>query len=127
MVPARFIMIATSAALAIFGLALLFLPAETVRLIGFAGGSALQLQLTSALYLANAAANWTARGLEVGGLYSRPLVLANYTHFFMGALILFSGLRHIDAGAGYYGLLFAYCVGAVLFSLLLWGKPRARR
>jgi len=125
MIPVRFVMIASSVCLAAAGIALLFLPGETLRLLGLSSGSPLFAQLASALYLGNAAANWMAKGTMIGGIYARPLAVANYTHFFIGAMVLAMGLRNVEAGIGYYAVLFVYGVFGALFALLLWGKSRA--
>jgi hypothetical protein len=32
--------------------------------------------------------NWTAKDSAIGGIYARPVSLANFSHFFIGALLL---------------------------------------
>jgi len=123
MISTRFIMTSSGACLAVAGLALLFFPAEALSLLGLPDGSPLVAQVFSALLLGSAAANWTARGSMIGGIYARPLALANYLHFFMGSLILVMGLDEIDAGIGYFAVLCVYCVFGVMFAWLLFRGP----
>ncbi len=58
------------------GLALLFAPAETTALFGWTGGGALSTLAAGGL-LAVAALDWMGRGAIYGGIYGRPIVVAN--------------------------------------------------
>jgi hypothetical protein len=62
--------------------------------------------------------DWIARGAALGGIYGRPIVMANQMHATVGALVL---LRHgLDAGgsAVYWTVTGFYGVAAVYFSYL---------
>ncbi len=83
------------------------------------------IQALGALYLAFAMLDWMSRGSTIGGIYGRPLVIANFLYFTMTAIVL---VRWAAAGAppGIFVLaglhiLFAVCFGAVMF-----GSPKSR-
>ncbi len=103
------------------GLAGTFAPQELLQACGIAPSGVLPLlvQLLAALYFAMAMMNWTARGSLLGGIYQRPVALANLTHFVIGALALLKGawamrsLPIIVAAAIY--TLFALAFSSVFF------------
>lgn len=121
MIPTRFIMAASSICLAVAGLALLFAPAESLGLAGFPDSNPLTGQLLSATYLGGAAANWMARGVKIGGIYARPLAIANYIHFLVGSIVLAVGAAKGGLSFGLMAVLFAYAVFGALFALLVFG------
>lgn len=55
-------------------------PSEgfSVALVGLAG----------TLYLGFAMLNWMARDKLIGGIYSRPVAIGNFTHFLAGSIVL---------------------------------------
>ena len=83
----RILLTACALSLAIGGAALLFVPdffaPEPSGLVGF-----LPYQLLGALYLGFAGINWMSRYSPIGGIYQRPLVVGNFTHFLVGGLLL---------------------------------------
>ena len=119
----RLLMTVTSICLAIAGAACLFAPAELAAALDWSGGPSLtvMLQLTGALYLAFAMANWSAKGAMIGGIYSRPLSIANLLHFMVGALSLlkyaFSQGWQLPIGIA----LTVYVVFAAMFIYLVFG------
>ncbi|WP_192822156.1 hypothetical protein [Rufibacter sp. LB8] len=85
---------------------------------------ALAMQLLGALYLAFGVLNWMARRLLLGGVYARPLSMANFLHFLMGALALGKGVWAAAEPPVYLMVLAAaYGVFAVLFGLVLFARP----
>lgn len=75
---------------AALGTAALFLPAEVLAAMGAEstplGELAVQLYGTAVWGLM--ALNWSARGSRIGGIYGRPIVMANLFHAFAGASTL---------------------------------------
>ena len=112
----------SAAALAALGISASFLPQEILsRAVLPADRFTVALiQLAGALYLAFAMLNWSAKGALLGGIYGRPIVLANFTHFAIGAIVLGKivaiGQIHVEAAVltGVY-VLFAAWFGFVLF------------
>ena len=76
--------------MAVAGLVLSFLPAETLTAAGVEPVPALVVlvQVTGALYLGFAILNWSARGILIGGIYARPVGLGNFMHFAVVAATL---------------------------------------
>ena len=76
----------------------------------------------SAALLGFGAANWAGRGLALGGIYGRSLVVGNQAFAFVGALVL---LKSASLGLSLvlWGLLVLLALGAILYSLLLFRPP----
>jgi hypothetical protein len=116
---------AYAAALLLAGGALLFAPEVLFPDPGAAGAVPLVVaQLLGASLLGSAAANWAGRGVLLGGIYGRALVVGNQTSAFVGALVLLKALPD-RWGPGFWALLLLYACGAVLYTVLLYRSPRA--
>ncbi|WP_303310481.1 hypothetical protein [Hymenobacter sp. BT730] len=124
----KLVMTLSAAVLALAGLSLTFMPDEIARLCGISPAPAftLLLQLLGALYFAFAMLNWMAKGSRIGGIYNRPIALANFAHFFIVALAFLKAVINTPQlptalwlVAGVYGLF------AVLFGLILFRHPLA--
>ena len=121
--PTRLLMGASAIFMAALGLVATFAPQETLAALGSTPGglAALLVQVTGALYLGWAMANWMSRGNLLGGIYNRPVALGNFLHVSVVALaslkMLLAGHRPpaLIAGAVVYA---AFCVwfGLVLFT-----------
>jgi hypothetical protein len=66
--------------------------------------------------------NWMAKGSIIGGIYNRPIAIANFTHFVMGTLVL---LKALDSALPWWlwALAGFYSIFAVLFAFLLFRHP----
>ncbi|MEP6473071.1 MAG: hypothetical protein ABJC74_05080 [Gemmatimonadota bacterium] len=80
----------SSAFLALGGLLLLFGPDEILPRVvpGFPASASWLGQLIAAGWLALAVLNWVSRASLLGGIYGRPVVLANALFYFIGATTL---------------------------------------
>lgn len=102
-----------------------FLPQEIATHFGMQPDPiiVLLIQITGALYLAFAILNWMARSVLIGGIYSRPLALANFLQFvvittiFLKALV--AGFRPMEIIAGSI----VYLVFGLWFGWALFGSP----
>ncbi len=122
----RLLMSLSAALLGAAGTALLFAPAEVQRLAGGSSAEALPpvvLQLWSAALLALAMTNWTGRGMTLGGIYGRPLVLGNAMHWTVGSLVALRGALDRPASTGLWMAAVLYGVLAVAFTRLLKRHP----
>ncbi|MDQ3171426.1 MAG: hypothetical protein M3Q55_14925 [Acidobacteriota bacterium] len=118
-----------SASALFFGLAgagATFLPVELLTHVRQPGARILVvfIQALGALYLALAMLNWMSRGATIGGIYGRPLVVANLLYFMMTGIVLARWAAE-SAPPGIMVLaaihvLFAVCFGAVMF-----GSPKS--
>lgn len=87
----KIVMIASAFFLGIIGIALSFLPREIAIYMGIGTNLILILflQLFGSLYLGFGILNWMAKNNLIGGIYSRPLTIANLMHFGTGGTALF--------------------------------------
>lgn len=119
-------MVAGAAVLAAAGLVLLFAADEVQRVMGAPSAapvSTFALQLWGAGLLGLASANWIARGVTLGGIYGRAIVLANVAHWTIGGL---AGLRAVLDRPGaveLWAVAAVYTVFAVAFGWLLRRDP----
>lgn len=81
------------------------------------------VQMIGALYLGFAVLNWLLRSSIVGGIYGRPLVLANLTHFLIVAIPL---VRWAASGAppGIVVLSVIYAAFAAGFAAVMFREPK---
>jgi len=122
----RILMSASAAFLAMLGLAALFLPQELLIYAGSspAGFPLLVIQVSGALYLGFANLNWMARGVLIGGIYSRPLAMGNFLHFSIVTIVLAKTL----SATTLFPLVacgIAYAIFAVWFGLVMFTHPLA--
>ena len=125
----RLLMRASAVFVGVLGASATFLPQEILVRAGTLpiGFSVVLVQIAGALYLGFAILNWMAQGNIIGGIYSRPVAIANLAHFTIAGLALMRfilGGQHaaeVIVGAA------AYTAFAVLFTLVAFGHPpRAR-
>ena len=76
--------------LGVLGLITIFFPQEILRYFNVPSSelTLLNIQLLGALYFGNAMLNWMSKGSLLGGIYGRPILIGNFTHFFIGAATL---------------------------------------
>lgn len=97
MVPSRILLSLTASLLGLGGIAMLFVPDAVLRVfLSQQQAPVWPVQLLAAAWCGFAALNWASRGTILGGIYGRPLVVANFVHFLIAALIL---VRTAVAGA----------------------------
>ena len=107
------------------GVATSFLPQEILLHFGSPpeGFAVLVIQIMGALYLGSAMQNWMSRENLIGGIYNRPLALANFFHFAVVSTVLLKAwLGGGLAPALVVGAL-VYTVFAVGFALTLFTSP----
>jgi hypothetical protein len=117
--------------MAILGLACTFMPQEIAARYGAAANepTTLLIQVTGALYVAFAILNWTVRNSPIGGIYNRPIAMANVLHFVVVALALLKEtLLHAAAAPlarspGIIAATVLYAVFAIWFALVLTTHP----
>ena len=125
----RFLMSASAVVLGAIGVFLLFAPDAASIAAGVAALPATMViaQLIGVLYLGFAVLNWMSRGNTIGGIYARPLAVANVMHFASGAAVLVKALSRSAMPAAFWILAAAYVVFALAFSALLWRDPVPRQ
>ncbi|PVY42214.1 hypothetical protein C8E01_10380 [Pontibacter virosus] len=116
----------SAAVLAVLGIAFTFLPEELAVYLGSEPGplDVVLLQVVGALYLGFAMLNWMAKGSLIGGIYNRPICIANFAHFFIGAMALLKFLfRHPEQPVLLWILCAVYAGLAAWFGLTLFQHP----
>lgn len=83
-------------------------------------------QLLGAAWLGVAALDWFARGLTIGGIYGRPVVMANLLLYFASATSLLKvSVRPLEDVVGAAGVVAAVMAG--LYGWLLYRPPSGER
>ncbi len=124
----KIIMTTSASVLGAAGILLIFMPEEFLRALNFDTLKSLQLlvQTVGALYFAFAMMNWMIRTSTIGGIYNRPIVVGNVTHFSIAGLALIKGaFSHSDLSAAAYIAAGGYTIFAILFGILLFRNPAA--
>lgn len=117
-------MIASALFMAVLGLATSFAPVEVLSVHGSTPDNAtlLLIQMMGALYLGFAILNWTARGVVIGGIYSRPLALGNFLHFAMvGMMLTKAAIVHAAIPLAISAFVFSFF--AIWFGVVLFRSP----
>jgi len=122
----KVLMTISALTLAIAGILLTFLPDEILIYCNLGNGKPLQLilQLLGALYFGFGMLNWMTKTSLIGGIYNRPIAVANFTHFFIAVLALIKGVM---ANPGLPKTIWVvtciYLIFAISFGLVLFRYP----
>ena len=121
----RFLMSFSALVLAALGVGMTFLPQELLLHVGArsAGMPVLLIQLLGALYLGFAMLNWMSRGSHMGGIYGRPISMANFLHFAVAALALVRGAIDQPFAPEVTALAAVYSAFGIWFGLVLFIHP----
>jgi len=107
------------------GLLASFVPQEMLQYMGVesTGLSPWIVQMMGALYFAFAMVNWMAKDNVMGGIYSRPIVIGNLTHFFMGTLTLVKVWSPGESPAWLWIVTLIYGALAISFTSVMFRGP----
>ena len=125
MISTRLLQTLSMAVLGACGIVALFAPEVLLSAISMAEITPhWPVQLLAAAWLALATFNWTTRGFTMGGIYGRPVVLTNFTFYFVAAA---STLRPVlfAPRPGPLVVLVVFGVFAVAYGLLLFARGPA--
>jgi hypothetical protein len=126
----KLVMILSAVFLAVLGISLTFAPKEIAEFagMGFTPIYQLQLQILGALFLGFAALNWMAKGAIIGGIYNRPIALANFAHFFIGGAALLKAVAgNIHLHYTVWVLAIVYLIFTVLFGIMFSTHPSSSK
>lgn len=119
----KLLMMLSSILLGITGIGFSFLPQEIGGIIGINRAGIILLQVMGALYFGFAAMNWMAKANLIGGIYSKPVALGNFSHFLIGALALIK-IAFKGTHPSYLWMSAAvYLIFALLFGIVFFGTP----
>ena len=122
----KLIMTASAVFVGLIGLSLTFLADEVVHYLQMGSAPIVQLavQLLGAFYFAFAMLNWMAKGSFIGGIYNRPVSIANLAHFLIGGLAMVKALINHPALPWAIAIIaILYLVFAAIFGFLLFRNP----
>ncbi|WP_026898985.1 hypothetical protein [Daejeonella oryzae] len=119
----KILMSASAVVLGLAGIFLSFFPLEVSAHLGLNQSAVIVLQILGSLYLGFAMLNWTAKANLIGGIYSRPVAIGNFTHFMISAIALIK-ISFIGSGFTYIWIAaLLYSIFAILFAYVLFTHP----
>ena len=123
------LLVASAAVYLVAGIALLFAPAELLAAAGEPASilPVAVLQVLGSALFGFAMLNWMHRHSTVGGIFGRPLVMANLAHAGSAALLLARPPVERDPAVVLLVALGIYAVFAIGFGSRLFVTPRAAR
>ena len=115
----------SAAFMAILGVGITFLPQELLVHVGARpdGVPVPLMQMLGALYLGFAMLNWMNRGSLIGGIYGRPVAMANFFGFAVGALALSRGAIALHLAFELAAMAAVYSVFGIWFGIVLFTHP----
>jgi hypothetical protein len=118
----RVLMTVNSLLLGLAGIFTLFAPDVLLTMLHVPAANSLSvlIQLLGALYFSFALMNWTAKDSAIGGIYARPVSLANFGHFFSGTLLLAKYLLSNEFDLAILLVTLLYASFAVIFYWLVF-------
>jgi len=112
--------------LALIGISLIFLPNEILDYLELSVSETLQLlmQIIGSLYFALAILNWMSKGSLIGGIYGRPIAMANLTHFVIAGFALIKGiLANPSLSYVIWSIAIIYSIFAIFFGIVAFRHP----
>ena len=122
----KLLMTLSTIILALIGISLIFLPNEILDYLQLSVSETLQLlmQIIGSLYFALAILNWMSKGSLIGGIYNRPIAMANLTHFVIAGLALIKGiLANPSLSYVIWSIAIIYSIFAILFGIVAFKHP----
>ena len=116
---------ASAILMGITGIILIFLPDEIADYAGLTSTNLppLLLQVLGALYFSFALLNWMAKANLIGGIYSKPVAMGNFAHFFIAGLSIMKSAIANQNIIELWAVGIIYCIFAILFAVVGFGNP----
>ena len=112
--------------LALIGISIIFLPKEILEYLELSVSDTLELlmQIIGSFYFAFAILNWMSKGSIIGGIYNRPIAMANLAHFVIAGLALIKGiLANPSLSYVIWSIAIIYSIFAILFGIVAFKHP----
>ena len=122
----KLLMTLSAMILALIGISLIFLPNEILDYLELSVSETLQLlmQIIGSLYFALAILNWMSKGSIIGGIYNRPIAMANLAHFVIAGLALIKGiLANPSLSYVIWSIAIIYSIFAIFFGIVAFKHP----
>ena len=111
---------------ALIGINLILFPKVILNHLELGVSDTLEIlmQTIGSLYYGLAMLNWMSRGNLIGGIYNRPVIVANLTHFGIAVLVLIKGI-YTNPSLSYiiWIITIMYSIFTILFGILLIKYP----
>lgn len=107
------------------GTVLTFMPQEISRYLNLTESVSVLFQILGALYFGFAMLNWTAKANLIGGIYSRPVAIGNFTHFLVGGLALIKLVIHNTSWTYIWVCAILYLIFSLLFGYVFFTNPNS--
>ncbi len=121
--PTKAIMMGSAGVFVILGGVTLFFPQELVAALGLDPAAQLPVQLLAGGLFAIAVLNWTGRGAIYGGIYGRPIVLANFGFGTITGGSLISAIMDGALASSSWPLAGIFVAQALCFAMMMWRPP----
>ena len=119
----KLLMTISAVILGVTGIIFSFIPQEVSHFLSLTESTPIVFQILGALYFGFAMLNWTAKANLIGGIYSKPVAIGNFTHFLIGGLALIKLLLPNTNGTSIWPCAILYSIFAVLFGYVLFTNP----
>ena len=119
----KLLMTVSAATLGVTGIILTFMPQEVSHFMHETESNPVVFQVLGALYFGFAMLNWTAKANLIGGIYSRPVAIGNFAHFFIGGVALIKLVLHNTNWTYLWAVAILYLIFAMLFGYVLFTNP----
>ena len=111
---------------ALIGINLILFPKEILNHLELGVSDTLEIlmQTLGSLYYGLAMLNWMSKRNLIGGIYNRPIVVANLTHFVVAVLVLIKGI-YTNPNLSYiiWIITIIYSIFTILFGIVLLKHP----
>jgi len=122
----KILMTSSALFLGIIGILLSFLTEEIIDFLKIEPNyiTILFFQLLSALYLGFGILNWMSKGTLIGGIYNRPIALANLMNFGVGSIAMVKIANTIQIHSKpFLFLTIVYVIFAILYFIVFRRNP----
>lgn len=125
----RILLLSSAVFLGLLGFVGTFIPAEVLAWsdIEPAKSTTVILQIMGGLYLGFAVLNWMSRHGPMGGIYGKPVAMANLVHFMIVGLMLVKEVIQGGLGNAFIVLSILYAVFALGFASTMFFDPLSGR
>lgn len=125
--PVKRFMEATAIVLGLAALALIFAPELVLTRLAIepTAGALPLAQLYGAALFGLSQTFWVARGMLLGGIYGRAVVVGGFAHAIVGVFVLLHALRASAGNPVVWGASVVYAILAIAFGMLMFGRGPA--
>jgi hypothetical protein len=124
----KLIMTLSAACLSAAGIVFTFMPQEIMQYAQLEANHPLSflIQVLGAMYFAFAMLNWMTRTALIGGIYNKPIAMANFLHFFIAGMAIDKILLANSTQPILLWIIGAtYTLFAIVFGLIFFRNPTA--